>query len=579
MPGMNVEQQPRVDNPGQSEPFVRGLSEAIGGPLGEHAAPGGRNGPNGVRFWTATRIVLALACLTLALHWVQKSPCRDGAWDNHVQYTRFCYTDVLALYYAEGLNEGKVPYRDHPVEYPVVTGYFMGALGLPVHSYGLQNPNVNQGMLFYDVNALVLCALAVATAGVILALRRRRPWDAALFAVAPALFVTATVNWDFLAIGFAALGLYAWARRQPVLAGVLLGLGAAAKLWPLFIFGPLLILGLRAGKVRPVLVAFGTGAATWVAVNAPVFLLWRDSWNRFFELNTERPVDWGTFWYVGRYLDGKLDPILPGNKGVFQWFSDNVDPALNWTTYVLFALCCLGVAYLIMSAPRRPRLGQVIFLVVAAFLIFNKVWSQQFVLWLLPLAVLARPRWGAFLAWQAAEVLYFVAFYGELLGASGKQVFPEGVFVLAASLRLITVAVLCWFVVREILHPEEDAVRATYEDDPDGGELDGAPDAPWVAARFGRRGALPVPALAGVGATAGPTGFPIDGSSGYLADEDLVHDSLVDGNPAVGSPVAGSPVDNGSVDGGPVDGSAVDGGPVDRGPADDKAAGTDSGGR
>ena len=58
---------------------------------------------------------------------------------------------------------------------------------------------------------------------------------------------------------------------------------------------------------------------------------------------------------------------------------------------------------------------------VAAFLIFSKVWSQQFVLWLLPAGVLARPRWGAFLAWQVAEVCYFLAFYGELLGAGGKR--------------------------------------------------------------------------------------------------------------------------------------------------------------
>src|SRR3712207_3685637 len=194
----------RDELPATSDGFVRGLSQAIGGPLGEHAArPGARPG----RFWTATRIILALCCLTLALHWVQKSPCQDGDWQKNVQYTRFCYTDVLALYYAEGLNEGKVPYRDHPVEYPVVTGYFMGALGLPVHEIGERYPSINQGTWFYDANALVLSALAVATVGVILALRRRRPWDAAIFALSPILFVTATVNWDFLAIGLAAFGI------------------------------------------------------------------------------------------------------------------------------------------------------------------------------------------------------------------------------------------------------------------------------------------------------------------------------------------------------------------------------------
>src|SRR4051812_43381425 len=228
--------------PATGDPFVRGLSEAIGGPLGGHAVrPDARRG----RFWTAARIVLALMCLTLAASWVQKSPCQTGDWQNNIQYTRFCYTDVLALYYAEGLNEGKVPYKDHPVEYPVVTGYFMGALGLPVHEYGEKHPEINQGTWFYNANALVLSALAVATAAIILALRRRRPWDAAIFALSPIIFFTATVNWDFLAIGLAAIGLYLWAKRYPVLAGVFFGLGAAAKLWPVFILGPLLVLAVR----------------------------------------------------------------------------------------------------------------------------------------------------------------------------------------------------------------------------------------------------------------------------------------------------------------------------------------------
>jgi uncharacterized membrane protein len=471
----------RADLPAASDGFVRGLSEAMGGPLGEHAA--GRDRPPGARtgrFWGAARIVLALVCLTLALHWVQKSPCQDGNWQKDIQYTRLCYTDVLALYYAEGLNEGKVPYRDHPVEYPVVTGYFMGALGLPVHELGERYPGINQGKWFYNANALVLSALAVATAAVMLALRRRRPWDVAIFALSPVLFITTTINWDFIAIAFAAFGLYAWAKRRPALAGVLLGLGAAAKLWPIFVLGPMLLLALRARRVRPALTAFACAVVAWVAANAPIFWLYRTSWNRFFDLNTERPVDWGTTWYIGRWLDSKWNSGNAGDQGPFQWLSDHVDPTLNWLTYGLFALCCAGIGLLIFLAPRRPRLAQVFFLVVAAFLITSKVWSQQYVLWLLPLVVLARPRWGAILAWSVAEVGYFAAFYAELLGAGGRQVIPEGTFVLASTLRLGTVIVLGVLVIREILHPELDAVRHSYDDDPDGGVFDGALDAPWV---------------------------------------------------------------------------------------------------
>jgi uncharacterized membrane protein len=479
VPPPNTDLPDRADSPAKSDAFIRGLSEAIGGPLGEHAAAKDRSVTNrSGKFWTAARIILALTCLTMMLHYVQKSPCRDGNWGQNIQYTRFCYTDVLALYFAEGLNEGKVPYRDHPVEYPVLTGYFMGALGLPVHSIGQRYPEMNQGQAFYDLNALVLGALAVATAAVILSLRRRRPWDAAMFALSPALFVTATVNWDFLAIGLCAFGLWAWARRRPVLAGVLIGLGTAAKLWPLFILGPLLLLCLRSRRMREGLTTVGCAVVAWVVVNAPTYIAYPESWGRFQELNTTRPIDWGTFWYIARWLDERFHKS--GGEGPFQWLSGHVDPQLNNLTYGLMGLGCVGIAALIFLAPRRPRLAQVAFLVVALFLLTSKVWSQQFNLWLLPLIVLARPRWGAFLAWQVAEFGYFTAFYAELLGAGGKQVIPEGTFVLASSLRFITVAVLCGLVVREIMKPELDVVRSTYEDDPDGGVLDGAPDAPWL---------------------------------------------------------------------------------------------------
>ncbi|MEV6342045.1 glycosyltransferase 87 family protein [Actinoplanes sp. NPDC051851] len=472
--------QPSTERPdapnATSDGFVRGLSQFIGGPLGSHATrPDAR--PN--RFWTAPRIIMALTCMILAFSWVQKSPCMSGDWQKNIQYTRYCYTDVLALYYAEGLSDGQVPYVDHQVEYPVVTGYFMGALGLPVHWYGEQHPEINQGSWFYNANALVLSLLAVATAAVILALRRRRPWDAAIFALSPIVLVTATINWDFLAIGLAAIGLYLWARRHPVWAGIFLGLGAAAKLWPLFILGPLLVLALRQGRVIPWLSSFVAAAITWGVVNFPVYYWYHESWLRFFRLNSERPIDWGTFWYIGRYLDGKWMSGTDGDQGVFQWLSNNI-PTLNIVTYALFGLCCLGIVILGLLAPKPPRLAQMAFLVVAAFLIFSKVWSQQYVLWLVPLIVMARPKWGAIIAWTVAEIGYLAAFYAELIGAGGKSVIPEGTFVLASTARVVTVAILCGLVIREIWKPELDAVRQTYAgDDPDAGVLDG-PDAGWV---------------------------------------------------------------------------------------------------
>jgi uncharacterized membrane protein len=433
------------------------------------------------------RVVLAIACLTLALAWAQKAPCQDGAWTNGSQYKSYCYTDVLALYYAEGLNSGKVPYLDHPVEYPVLTGVLMGVVGLPVHWLAEQGIVTNEAQVFYEGTALVLAGFALLTVWAIVRMRPRRPFDAAMVAAAPALVFTAYVNWDLLAIGLSTLGLYAWSRRRPGWAGVLLGVAAAAKLYPLFLFGALFVLCLRARRMQPFWRSAGAGLATWVAVNLPVYLAAPDAWLRFYSFSGQRGVDWGTFWYVGQHL-GAGQGASP--SGLTRWVHDVFSrlagdiPALNLLCLILFAAACLAIALLALRAPRRPRVAQLAFLIVAAFLLTNKVWSQQFVLWLIPLAVLARPRWGAFLAWQACELGYFLAFYQTLIRATPnlKSQMPEWAFLLASVARATGLLVLCALVVAEIVRPERDVVRADGTDDPEGGVLDGAPDhapLPW----------------------------------------------------------------------------------------------------
>jgi uncharacterized membrane protein len=474
--------EPDIDLPSRSDPVVAGLSETIGGPVGEHARLSRR------WFWTPMRVVLALTCLVIAFNWVQKSPCRDGRWVNNVQYTKACYTDVLALYFAEHLSDGAVPYLDHEVEYPVLTGFLMGVIGLPVHALGqsdwvnesllpglakfglAEGGPLNEGKLFYDLNTLAFGLFALLTVWAIVRMRRRRPWDAAMVAVAPATLFTATVNWDLFAVALCTLAMYAWARRSPIWAGVFLGLAMAAKFYPLLLLGPLLLLCLRRRRVLDFLQTLALTIATWLVVNVPVMLAAPKAWMKFYTFNSERGVDWGTFWYIGGHFQlGPFKPQLP-------FFSALALPEnagrLNSLSLVLFLLCCVGIAALVFLAPRPPRFAAMAFLVVAAFLLTNKVWSQQYVLWLVPLVVLARPRWRLFLAWQACEVAYFFAFYQILLrSAGGKSLMPEAMFTYVSIARWVSVAVLCAFVVRDALRPERDIVRAGGEDDPEGGVL------------------------------------------------------------------------------------------------------------
>ncbi len=132
---------------------------------------------------------------------------------------------------------------------------------------------------------------------------------------------------------------------------------------------------------------------------------------------------------------------------------------------------------LIHVAPRRPRLAQVLFLTVLAFLLTNKVWSPQFSLWLLPLAALARPHWRSLLAWQAAEALVLLSrFYFFVGNDSPGDGIAVGWFIGALAVRDAALVAVAALVVRDVLAPERDRVRADGTDDPMGGVLDGAAD-------------------------------------------------------------------------------------------------------
>lgn len=446
--------------PSRDDPVVRGGSEVVGGPLGRRAG-------TGRSWWTPLRVLMALTFLTCGLGLVQKDWCRDHGWGAPGNYTHGCYTDITPLYYGRGLADGEIPYVDQTdertVEYPVLTGAAMWFTARLVPDDA--DPSA-RSLRYFDINALALAVCAGIAVAATALTAGRRPWDAALVALAPGLALAGTINWDLYAVALLAVGMLMWARSRPLAAGVLIGLAAAAKFYPLFVLGPLLVLCLRAGRMRELGQTVAAAALAWAAVNVPVMLADFDGWAKFYRLSRERGAGFSSVWFV---LDQQGHGVSEG--------------ALNLLAGGLFALACAGVAVLGLAAPRRPRLPQLVLLVVAAFLLTNKVYSPQYLLWLLPLAALARPRWRDVLIWQAGEVIHFVGIWlliagyppgdaNRALGADGY-----GVTVLAHVAGTLW---LCAMVVRDVLHPEHDPVRTEdgrpVADDPAGGVLDGAED-------------------------------------------------------------------------------------------------------
>ncbi|WP_204075472.1 glycosyltransferase family 87 protein [Planotetraspora phitsanulokensis] len=399
-----------------------------------------------------------LAGLGAVLAFLWKSPCRfGGAWNTGVgQYTNFCYTDIYPLWWAEHLNEGKIPYVDYPVEYPVGIGGIMELVRRLAHG---------DGLAFYDIT-VVLMGIALVVGVLLMAALAgpARKWDALWYAIGPAVILCAYINWDLAAGALALGGLLAWARERQYLAGVLLALAVATKFYPLMFFGALFLLTVRTAKWIPFVKTAGAAAGTWLLVNVPIMLISFDGWKRFYTFSSERGADWGGLWFFFQRKDwGVLaDPDL-----------------LNRLAMGALAVLLLGVAALALFAPRRPRLMQLCFLALAAFMITNKVWSPQYVLWLVPFAVLARPKWGALVAWQVAECWYFFSIWLYLVSQDPEHAnlgIGDTPYFLSMWARALTIAVLMALVVRDVLRPESDVVRKNGADDPSGGVYDGAPD-------------------------------------------------------------------------------------------------------
>lgn len=446
--------------PSWDDPVVAAGSEAIGGPAGRRLVPG-------TGWWTPARVIVLLTVLVFTLGIAQRDYCRDIGWprENNLQYVHVCYSDMPHLYRERGFAEGNVPYLDtgeYPrLEYPVVIGAVMTVTAEVARA--TERTITGQAVRFYDLNAWLMLLCAAVTALAVVKLAGRRPWDAALYALAPGLALAGTINWDMLAVAFTMLGLLAWARRRPLLAGALLGLGAATKLYPVLLLGPLLLVCARARDKRVAFAAFARAvvgtALAWLAVNVPVMLLAPDGWRAFWTFNEQRGAEFGSIWLVLEQAGhGKI-------------------PNFNLVVAGLLTLLFAGIAWLALTAPERPRLAQLAFLTVAAFTVFNKVYSPQYVLWLIPLAALARPRWRDFLAWQACEVVYYLAVWYYLAGSfDPNRALPVGAYAITIIIHLAGTLYFAGTVIRDVLHPEHDPVRAgaapaASDQDPLGGPL------------------------------------------------------------------------------------------------------------
>lgn len=314
-------------------------------------------------------IVLLAFCVNAAV----RLPCRD-----------VCGSDMARLYESRGIDRDHAPFFDRDLEYPPLVGLVMYAAGSPFD--GSMRPS-------FLLNALVLASLAAITTWM---LWRAYGGRTKRWVFSPPLLIESLTNWDLLSVAPATIGLLRWETGGAFWAGVLIGVGAGAKLFPA-LYVPILVAACVPFRVwrraRDVVV----GAVIGVGVIAiPVYVAAPDALDYFLTFHGRRNPTWGTIWF---YLlrDPAMDPWVP---------REHLADIGTIITATLVGAALVVLVVLTARARLHPLCACA--LATVAFIVANKVYSPQYDLWLVPFLVMIPVRFKLVVHFYASSLLVFV---------------------------------------------------------------------------------------------------------------------------------------------------------------------------
>jgi uncharacterized membrane protein len=342
-----------------------------------------------------------------------KGQCLEP-WADYHQYSSLCYNDIQPLSIAREVDLRTFPYVNGglqggelvggAVEYPVLTGVFMWATGAFATS-----PDE-----YLVASALFLAPFGLLTAWLLGKMAGAR---ALLFAAAPALVLYAFHNWDLLAVAAATSGFYLWWRGHPVWAAVAFGVGAALKMYPILFVGPMALEALLQRAPRRAIAVAGGAVATFAIINLPFAIAGFDGWLATYEFHTLRGPNFDNIWAVRDFGPIHL-PFLEPER-------------LNLVTAILtavFFVTALAVGWWRGKRVDRYPLVAVSAALLAAFLLFNKVHSPQYALWIMPFFVLLRVPlawWAGYAAVDLAVYIGVFRFFHQSCATNNCQLFED----------------------------------------------------------------------------------------------------------------------------------------------------------
>ncbi|HYK97995.1 MAG TPA: glycosyltransferase 87 family protein [Candidatus Acidoferrales bacterium] len=289
----------------------------------------------------------------------------------------FVWSDALFVY-QRGLSSHRLPYLDAPFEYPPLIGGISALLS-----------SLANGPLVFVAAWAVLVALAAGACAALLAsVDARATWR--YWVLAPQLLLLGTVNFDLIPALLMTVAVVTARARRDVIASTALALGAVAKFYP--------------GASAPILIARSSNRLLATVVFTATLLV-------AYLPTVFRPFSGAAglgFYLVG--IRANLDSVWGSVERVLVGAGVPNAPLL----VVVVTLVGLAVSYVALVVPRALRTAdpaRAFCLTTVALLLWSRLYSPQYSLWVLPFFVLLGVRGRVAATLAVADVMVFFTIY------------------------------------------------------------------------------------------------------------------------------------------------------------------------